>query len=208
MGEDPNSPESVSYANVALEELDRVEKSISHLLRFAREEDVRMSEMQLREVAESALETFRDRFEKGAVRIELDLGTGGSIHGDPEKLRRVLINLIANALDALEGSNTKSPQLEVVAGENLAGTEVWIRVRDNGPGMDPATLERIFNPFFTSKTNGTGLGLAISKKVIDAHGGSIEATSSPGAGTEFLLTFPKQLPDSLHEESAAPRRSV
>jgi len=58
--------------------------------------------------------------------------------------------------------------------------------------MDPVTLDRIFNPFFTSKSSGTGLGLAISKKVIDAHGGSIEASSEPGSGTEFLLTFPKQ----------------
>jgi signal transduction histidine kinase len=59
--------------------------------------------------------------------------------------------------------------------------------------MDAATLERIFNPFFTSKSSGTGLGLALSKKVVDAHGGSIEATSAMGEGTEFLLTFPKQL---------------
>jgi signal transduction histidine kinase len=59
--------------------------------------------------------------------------------------------------------------------------------------MDSATLERVFNPFFTSKTSGTGLGLALSKKIVDAHGGSIEATSVIGQGTEFLLTFPKQL---------------
>ena len=66
-----------------------------------------------------------------------------------------------------------------------------MRVRDNGPGMDPERLTRIFNPFYTSKSGGTGLGLAISKKVVDAHGGAIEAHAAPGSGTEFVLTFPK-----------------
>jgi signal transduction histidine kinase len=193
MGEDPNSDASVGYANVALEELDRVERSISHLLRFAREEDVQMAEIQLGEVALSALETFRDRLSRGDIRVEHSIDTDGVMRGDAEKLRRVMINLIANALDAFDEAKTIDPTIEVTAGENLAGTEVWLRVRDNGPGMDPATLDRIFNPFFTSKASGTGLGLAISKKVIDAHGGSIEASSEPGSGSEFLLTFPKQL---------------
>ena len=153
-----------------------------------------MTSIQLRDVSESALETFRDRLERSNVRVDTEIDTDGAMQGDPEKLRRVLINLVGNALDALEESETQDGLIELSAGENLAGTEVWLRVRDNGPGIDPQTLDRIFNPFFTSKSNGTGLGLAISKKVVDAHGGSIEATSTPGTGTEFLLTFPKQLP--------------
>ncbi len=192
MGEDPASRENVGYANVALEELDRVERSISHLLRFAREEEIRFSELRMREVVDSALETFRDRLERSAVRVTPQIETDGVMKGDPEKLRRVLINLLGNALDSLEQSGTPEPRIEVSAGENLAGTEIWLRVRDNGPGIDPASLHRIFSPFYTSKENGTGLGLALSKKVVDAHGGSIEASSSPGDGAEFLLTFPKR----------------
>jgi signal transduction histidine kinase len=192
MGEDPNSDESVGYANVALEELDRVERSISHLLRFAREEDVQMGEIRLKEVALSALEAFRERLDRGDIRVVDSIDTDCAMRGDAEKLRRVLINLIANALDAFDEGKTTDPAIEVAAGENLAGTEVWMRVRDNGPGMDPVTLDRIFNPFFTSKSTGTGLGLAISKKVVDAHGGSIEVDSGDGRGTEFVVTFPKR----------------
>ena len=77
-------------------------------------------------------------------------------------------------------------------GENLAGSEVWVRVRDNGAGMDPETRDQALNPFVTSKPSGTGLGLAIVKKIVDSHDGSIEIETSEGRGTEFILTFPKK----------------
>ena len=187
-----SSSESVGYAIVALEELDRVERSISHLLRYAREEEVDLSPMRLCDVVESSLESFADRLSRSAVELKLEFDSDAHMMGDPEKLRRVLINLVGNALDALEESTTQNSVISVIVGENLAGTEVWVSVRDNGPGIDSKTLEKIFSPFYTSKDNGTGLGLAISKKLVDAHGGSIEAKSTPGAGTEFIVTFPKQ----------------
>jgi signal transduction histidine kinase len=192
MGEDPASSENVEYAEVALEELDRVEKSISHLLRFAREEEFRISEMRIAEVIPSAVETLREPLDRSGVEVSMAIDTDGTMRGDPEKLRRVIINLISNALDALLESETPRPRIEIQAGENLAGTEVWLRVRDNGPGIAPDRLQEIFSPFFTSKESGTGLGLAISKKVVDAHGGSIEVDSGHGRGTEFLMTLPKR----------------
>jgi signal transduction histidine kinase len=192
MGEDPSSPENVEYAEVALEELDRVEKSISHLLRFAREEEFRISELRMAEVISSAVETFRDRLDRSGVDVTMAIDADGSMRGDAEKLRRVIINLISNSLDALLESGTPRPRIEIQTGENLAGTEVWLRVRDNGPGIDAERAQEIFSPFYTSKERGTGLGLAISKKVIDAHGGSIEIDSGPGRGTEFVVTFPKR----------------
>ncbi|MCP3984058.1 MAG: HAMP domain-containing histidine kinase [bacterium] len=193
MGEDPAASDNVEYANVALEELERVERSISHLLRYARDEDVVLREVSIPEVIESALETFRDRLETLGVTVQQDVQAAGPMRGDPEKLRRVIINLIGNSLDAFAGAHTEHPTVVVQAGENLAGTEIWLRLKDNGPGMEPERLTRIFSPFYTSKETGTGLGLAISKKVVDAHGGSIEAHSDPGSGTEFVLTFPKQI---------------
>jgi two-component system sensor histidine kinase HydH len=196
MGEDPSSRENVEYANVALQELDRVERSISHLLRYAREEELEMRALRLADVLDSALETFRDRFARLHVRVEREVETDGVMRGDPEKLRRVVINLVGNSLDALEASRTKDPTLSVLAGENLAGNEIWLRVKDNGNGIDPETLHKIFSPFYTSKANGTGLGLAIARKVVDAHGGSITAHSTPGGGTEFVLVFPKPSGDA------------
>jgi signal transduction histidine kinase len=192
MGEDPSSADNVEYANVALEELERVEKSISHLLRFAREEDVELADVCLADVVDSALETLRDRIAQMGVEVVRDLAPVAGMRADPDKLRRVIINLLGNALDAFQERESASPRLQIRAGENLAGTEIWIRVKDNGPGIEPEKLDKIFSPFYTSKSSGTGLGLAISKKLVDAHGGSIEVESAPGAGTEFILTFPKQ----------------
>ncbi len=200
MGEDPGSSENVEYAQVALEELDRVERSISHLLRYAREEDMAVEPIRLSEVLEGAVESFRERIAKSGVEVRPTLDVEGEMEGDAEKLRRVLINLIGNALDAFDESGTQSPRIEVGLGENLAGSEVWLRMKDNGPGVDEETQAKMFRPFYTSKSNGTGLGLAISKKLVDAHGGTIEVHSTPGKGSEFVLTFPKQL--RTPEESA------
>jgi signal transduction histidine kinase len=192
MGEDVGAGENVEYAKVALEELDRVERSVSHLLRFARDEEMRMAELRMADVIDSALETFRDRIERAGIRVERRIDSEGAITGDVEQLRRILINLVGNAVDALEGGATPDPSIEVEMGENLAGSEVWVRVRDNGPGLGAEAHAKIFSPFYTSKAGGTGLGLSICKKLVDAHGGSIEVESEPGRGVGFLITLPKQ----------------
>ena len=192
LGEDPTSTDNVEYAQVALQELDRVERSISHLLRYAREEAMDVREIQLGEVLESALDTLRERINGSGVKLVVELDCEGWMEGDPEKLRRVLINLVGNALDAFEEVGARDPNLEVTLGENLAGTEVWVRIKDNAGGMDADTQKKIFRPFYTSKSNGTGLGLAITRKLVDAHKGRVELHSTPGMGTEFVLTFPKQ----------------
>jgi two-component system sensor histidine kinase AtoS len=191
MGEDPTSAENVEYANVALEELERVERSISHLLRYARDEEIQVEEVHLAEVVTDAVAALRDRIEKGRIEVVPELDTVGAMDGDPEKLRRVVLNLVGNSIDALEERPSEHPRIEISVGDNLAGSEVWLKVRDNGPGMDEETQQKVFRPFYTSKANGTGLGLAISRKLVDAHGGTIEIDSRPGKGCEFVLTFPK-----------------
>ncbi len=194
MGEDMAARENVEYAKVALDELDRVERSVSHLLRFARDEEMQVVEVRMAEVIESALETFRERAQRAGVRIEHSADCDGTLSGDPEQLRRVVINLVGNAIDALEESGCPDPRVDVQMGENLAATQVWVRIRDNGPGIDDESREKIFSPLYTSKTNGTGLGLSITRKLVDAHGGSIELESDPEGGTEFVVTLPKPIP--------------
>jgi signal transduction histidine kinase len=193
VGETPSAPENVEYARVALEELQRVERSVSHLLRFAREEEQGLTTVSMADITESALESFRDRAARAGITLDHRIDCEGSLRADAEQLRRVVINLLGNAMDALAQSDVRDPRIEVHMGENLAGTEVWLQVKDNGEGIDAEGLRKVFSPFYTSKEHGTGLGLAITKKLVEAHGGSIEATSEPGAGATFLLTFPKRI---------------
>lgn len=191
MGEDPVAADNIQFARVALEELDRVERSISHLLKYARDEDFRFEQLALPDIVESAVASMHDRIDALGVEVAVEATAVCAMRGDTEKLRRVVINLLRNALDALEESATPTPCVVIMTGENLAGTEVWLRLRDNGPGMGADVRRRIFDPFYTTKADGTGLGLALSKKVVESHGGSLEVHDGPESGAEFLLTFPK-----------------
>lgn len=191
MGEDPQASENLEYAKVALGELERVERSVSHLLRFAREERLDAREFALAGVVDGAVAALRDRMESAGVVVRRQFDSDGMMLGDPEHLRRVVLNLVGNAVDALTEKGTPNPTVSIELGENLAGTEVWLRVRDNGPGIPHDELDQIFSPFHTSRERGTGLGLPITKKLVEAHGGSIEVKSSLGSGTEFVVTLPK-----------------
>ena len=192
MRDDPGLADNEEYAQVALAELERVERSISHLLRFGREEELRTSRILMRDVLESALETFRERAERDGVEIRREFDCDGALDGDAEKLRRVVINLVGNAMDALEEGSVPQPRIEISMGENLAGSLVWVRIRDNGSGIDAEAQSKIFTPFYTEKHSGTGLGLAITKKLVEAHRGQIELISEPNAGAEFVVSFPKE----------------
>ena len=190
MGEDPSSGENVLHANVALEELGRVERSISHLLRFARESELSFEEVELNEVIRSGVDALADRAHEAGVEIELDLGEPASLSADRAKLRKVVVNLLSNALDAV--SDTPQPRIALSAGQDLAGAELWIKVRDNGPGIPRERIERIWSPFYSSKEDGAGLGLAVTKKLVEGHGGFIEFNESAETGSEFLVVLPRE----------------
>jgi signal transduction histidine kinase len=115
-----------------------------------------------------------------------------SVEGDERQLREVLVNLILNARESLVGMN-RDGRVWVRTGMALPderGARCFIEVRDNGCGMDRATQERIFDPFFSTKFTGRGLGLAAVMGIVRAHNGSIQVMSSPGEGSSFLVCLP------------------
>jgi len=192
IAEDPAASENAEHARVAVEELDRVERSIAHLLRFAREEPFEPALLDVRELIESAIDLLRDRASQQHVRVERDIERLPQLHADGEQLRKVLANLISNALDAHAEQPRPDAWLKIGAGQNLAGDELWIRVADNGPGLDATQRSQAFRPFYTSKRGGTGLGLALARKVVARHGGSIELVDGKGQGAEFLICLPQR----------------
>lgn len=121
------------------------------------------------------------------------------IQGDQDQLCQLFGNLVINALEALGGSGTISLAASLGAAERQAPDAgnppaavpmVVVEVSDDGPGIAPEVVERIFNPFFTTKPQGSGLGLAVVRKIVDAHDGHIAVTSAPGQGTRFIVTLP------------------
>jgi len=112
----------------------------------------------------------------------------GTIHADPQRIKRVLVNLLKNAWEAMEENRVKSWE---VFCRTAADKSLEIMIRDSGKGIQESLQSRIFEPFFTQKhEKGTGLGLAICRRIIEAHGGSISLKSQEGVGTEVILTFP------------------
>ena len=132
------------------------------------------------------------------------------IRVDPTQLRQVVLNLIVNASEAVEDSGriTVSGGSEVLTATALAdmtfsadatpGRFAYIEVRDNGPGMDSATMTRIFDPFFSTKQTGRGLGLAAVQGIVRSHKGALRVTSAPGRGTTFRIWFPLEPEVVLH----------
>ncbi|MBF0109792.1 MAG: PAS domain S-box protein [Magnetococcales bacterium] len=147
------------------------------------------------------------RLKKG-FRLEFDVAHDLMIYCDRQQMSQVFINLINNAMDALETSHTREKQIMIQG--HLRDRHLWIAVMDNGPGIPSTLIDKIFDPFFTTKgkTKGTGLGLAIVDGIIKDHFGQISAhspaTSAPMA-TEFLIVLPTQ---ELYQEQLEKKKSA
>jgi two-component system, NtrC family, sensor histidine kinase HydH len=187
MVRDPVSPLNAEHAELILTELERVERQVAALLRFARREEFHLEPMDLAELTRGTLETLRSRLEAAGIAVALNAGERIVVRGDREKLRQVLINLIENAVDAVhEAGPTRRLSIAV---DCVNGTG-RLRLQDSGPGVPPDVLPRLFEPFFSLKPHGTGLGLAIAKRTIEAHGGRIEATMPPSGGLTLRIDLP------------------
>ena len=141
------------------------------------------------------------RVDAASRQVKLDVDVPGDlphVRGDRVHLQQVLLNLVLNGMDALNGARLEDRRVGVDRAAQRAGTPiVEIAVGDAGPGIPADRLAQIFDPFFTTKPNGMGMGLAISRTIIEAHGGRIWAENKTGGGAAFRFTLP------IAEEAAA-----
>ena len=112
------------------------------------------------------------------------------VSGDRVQLQQVMLNLVVNAMEAMNSVGDRAREL-VLTTRNLDADQVQVTVEDSGTGLDPDTIDKIFNPFFTTKPGGMGMGLSISRSIVQAHGGRLWATVNDGPGTSFHFTLPK-----------------
>ena len=165
----------------------RVASIAQRFLSFARQSPAERSSVELNRVVAQTVELVERQMGTGlSIVTRLD-ETSPPVLGHANALQQVLLNLIVNARDAMEGHG------EIRIATGVAADRpgrVWLQVTDTGPGIPPEAMSRIFDPFYTTKPSGTGLGLSVSYGIIQDHNGTIDVESAPGKGTTFLLTFP------------------
>ena len=164
----------------------------------------RTSPVDLNRVLTEGLAFLEPRFAKSAIRVVTDFAPGlPPIEADSAQLTQVLVNLVLNALHAMADGGTLTLRTE--RGEGV----VRLVVADTGTGMDAATLEQIFLPFFTTREvdQGTGLGLSVVHGIVTAHGGTIDVESVPGRGTVCSITLPICKDAEIEATAAAKRRT-
>jgi PAS domain S-box-containing protein len=167
---------------------------IAHgLLSFARESSAARGPVDLNEVVEETLLLMEQELSKNGIAVRRALTPNlEPIHGDESALQQVVMNLLTNARDALGSGGEISLETSLVPGRPGMAR---LTVHDTGPGISPDILSRIFDPFYTTKSEGTGLGLSISYGIVRDHKGTIDVESLPGQGATFVLTFPIEAKD-------------
>jgi signal transduction histidine kinase len=127
---------------------------------------------------------------KNGVSVRTELADGlPVIEGDRVQLQQVILNLIVNAIQAMCGVAVEKRELRI-SSEHTASEGVRVAVRDSGPGLSPGSVERLFEPFYTTKSEGLGMGLSICRSIIEAHGGQLIASTNMPNGAVFQFTVP------------------
>jgi PAS domain S-box-containing protein len=149
----------------------------------------REDRLDINEAAREVIELTRGEAAKNGVRVRRELADGlPLIQGDRVQLQQVMLNLIINAVEAMRGVSDGPRELLISTGTSDTG-DVRVAVRDSGPGLTPAALERLFEPFYTTKPGGLGLGLSICRSIIEAHGGRLSASANVPRGAIFQFTL-------------------
>ena len=183
-------PEGDTRHDIGVEiihQVDRLSRTVHDLLLFARPKAMDLVPTDLHGLIERILRVLGDDPETGEIEVVRDFGDDVPIiQADGRQMEQVFMNLILNAIQVM------SHKGKVTIATRTVGRQVVVAVSDTGPGIPPDKLAHIFEPFFTTRAQGTGLGLAIVKKIVEAHGGRIEAASLPGSGARLTATLPRE----------------
>jgi signal transduction histidine kinase len=186
----PESPSSREHLDAIIEQVDRLDRRISHLLSFSRPAPYHPMPENVARLVEGLLPGFQGPLRDQRIDVQLDLpSTLPQVRVDPMQLEQALVELVSNALDAMPNGG----RLQIGAHAANGGPselEVAIEVSDTGGGIPAAALPSVCEPFFTTRQDGTGLGLAIAKRYVEQNGGRLEIESQEGKGTTVRVRLP------------------
>jgi signal transduction histidine kinase len=180
----PGDPKH-EFIEIQIKETERLNHVVEDFLRMSRQQPVELRDCSIREELETIVTLVaKDAHDRGiSLRLEPD-AEPAIIRGDGEKLRQAFLNIVINALQATPSGGSVGIALDRVE----SGFE--ISFRDSGSGIAPDNLQRIFEPFYTTKPDGTGLGMAVTRKIIEGHGGRLDIESEVGQGTTVSIRLP------------------
>jgi two-component system, NtrC family, sensor histidine kinase HydH len=172
--------------NIVIDEVRRLESFLGELRDFTRPAVPVMQKIDLNQVIQEVLTLMQEAAKEKGISITDFLHRDlPPVEADRNQMKQILVNLIKNAIEAIETEG------KITLTSGVTDGQIWFSVQDTGKGMERETLEKIFNPFFTTKDNGTGLGLAVINKIVIDHQGTIGVESTPGAGSTFTVKLPK-----------------
>jgi two-component system sensor histidine kinase AtoS len=177
---------SREYIDVIVSEVDRLNAVVEQLLKYARPEGSSFQQQPFAQVIQPVLALVNHEAERNNIRIKADFPEDLKVYVDAEKIKQVFLNLIFNAMQAID----KSGEVTIKALKEKDSLWTAFTVKDSGRGIAPAICKKVFEPFFTTRQRGTGLGLAIVKKIIDLHGGKIDVESVLQKGTTVTFYLP------------------
>lgn len=182
----------VADAAVDIEEqVQRLDRVVNDVLDFARPVQLEVSPGSLHAICREAVAACLAAEQEPPVRLDLE-DAADAVRTDAHRLRAVLVNLIANAREAVRAAEREPGQGLVTVGTRRASLAVVIDVVDTGTGIDPGVAGQVFEPYFTTRRKGTGLGLAIARNIVEGLGGTITLDSRQGEGTTVRLTLPQE----------------
>jgi two-component system sensor histidine kinase HydH len=176
---------AISYLEVVEQETAKLEKMVKDMLSFVRNAPLQRQEVEVASLVAEVRSILEGEFSDKGIRF-VSQGPEGTrpVSLDREKIRHALVNLLHNAIQA----SSKQSEIRLLVRYDQDTLELIIE--DEGVGIAEENMDRIFQPFFTTKTQGTGLGLAITKKIVEQHGGEVRIESAPGNGTRVFLSLP------------------
>ncbi|OYT17054.1 MAG: two-component sensor histidine kinase [Bacteroidetes bacterium 4572_77] len=189
-----NTAQNIKYLQLLKDGTERIEDVVKHLLNFSRKQNIQLLKTNLSLAISNAISLTHHKLESNHIQVLSKLGSAFFIKGNASRLEQIFVNLLLNSLDAIQDRKEKNPQLKGVIDISIQqiSDKIYIHFVDNGTGIPEEIQDKIFDPFFTSKTvgKGTGLGLSVSFNLIKNHQGKITFTSKTNLGTEFVLEFP------------------
>jgi signal transduction histidine kinase len=208
------------FSQIVPNEIERINKIAESLLKFGRPVKPELTRVNINSVLEEILTLFESECKKNGIQVTMKLAELPEIMGDSQQLSQAFVNIILNAIQAMEEAKGGEMIIKTDVGEVVKlgrptrtgvekerGEMVWeaaeespqpipavfVEISDSGPGIEPDKIRSLFDPFYTTKIKGTGMGLPITLRIIEEHKGSIKVKSQLGRGTSFIITLPQRM---------------